>query len=309
MDPAESPKRWGSESPNKNWIDPSESPGSDSSRRWDGSPNSPKQWAKTPEVPHQKTWIKIPTLPDVNSPRKWETIRRSTSPETPVRSWLPSPHGRLESPKPHWLNVPRPDSPKQHWPSKPENQKTWVPINLPKVSLPHKNWPGHASRRSDQDLLSEWNCPSQRNSESFSNPRVQSPKIWLSPNHKRPNSPSWFSSSHKRSESPKTWLRSPEKPSENSANQWSGSKNGLDLQFKKSNEEEKNETRSCPSPKSWSSNSALKIQQGESSSNPKHLWVVSPENALESKSAWNENIEIKRETNTPTFIKTPIWPK
>lgn len=295
-------------------------------------PNSPKQWVKRPETPHQKAWIKIPTLPDLNSPRKWEMSRRSASPDAPVHPWPTSTHKLLDSSKPHWLNIPRPDSPKQHWAQKPETAKNWMPINLPKVPVSHKAWQSN-QKKSELDLIPDWNSSGQRNQDSglwisASSPKVpESPKIWLSPNHKRPGSPSWISSSQKRSDSPKNWSQSNRQTSElqdkNSSSEKEKEdavhrqrfKSGKESQARKMNEEEENneKVRSCaiPSPsKSWPSTIPFIMQESaDSSADVKHLWVLPPENAPESKPLWNENAEVKREANTPTFIKTPIWPK
>lgn len=275
----------------------------------------------------------------MNSPRKWEISRRSASPETSAHPWPASSHKRLDSPKPHWLNIPRPDSPKQHWAPKAENAKNWMSINLPKIPPSQKNWSTSNQRKSDSDIIPDWNPPIQRNSESgswlsgSSCKASESSKIWLSPNHKRPNSPSWVSPNHKRSDSPKNWppgnRQRSESPDKNSCSEkeskvledaisWPRSKNGAESKPRKTNEEEEEEEenkefRPSASPlKSWSSAAAIPFKIKDTTDSPssaKHFWTLPPENAFESKLLWNENTDIKREANTPTFIKTPIWPK
>ncbi|KAK6636223.1 hypothetical protein RUM43_009881 [Polyplax serrata] len=197
----ESPEKWEGESLNKTWINQSESSDSESLKQWEKSSTPPvKQWPKAPETTHQKTWIKIPTLVDLNSTRKWDTMRtQSTSPESGLKHpWLPSHQQKiLETPK-SWLNIPHPDSPKQQWIQKSENTKNWIPINLPKLSNSQKSWVFNA-KKSETEIASEWASKNSQESQAWVTDLSEVDRK----NSKRPNSPAWTSAGHKRSESPK----------------------------------------------------------------------------------------------------------
>lgn len=303
VDSAESPKNWESESPTKTWINHSESSDSESFKQWENSAvasTPPKQWAKRPETPHQKTWIKIPTLMDLNSSRKWETSRTSVSPETQKHAWLPSPQRVAESQK-SWLNIPRPDSPKQQWTPKNENAKNWVPINLPKLSNCQKSWVFNP-KKTEMEIGSEWATKNLESQPWMAN-LSEGSKNWVSPNQKRPNSPTWMSSSQKRSESPKTWKGSP--TSREEKNWCKKPENDMGWCAKGSNTTEEKDNwgailkEDTPSP-----------EPASASPTEPAKWPALQENVLDEKSNWTKISDSKRElSNTSLIVKTPVWPK
>lgn len=298
VDSAESPKNWGTESPTKNWFNQSESSDSESFKQWESSTTPPKQWLKSPEAPIQKTWIKIPSLADLNSPRKWEAATRSVSPELTKQGWVSSSQKYLESQK-SWLNIPHPDSPKQQWMPKTETgNKNWIPINLPKLPNSQKTW-ASTTKKQEPELLKTWNSVSSEESNT------------LTFNNKRSNSPSWLSPNQKKFDPSKTWkVTSPNKDQTNCdkevPNEGDWGLRGLGTPVEKNKLQttaiEKGEEQ-VESPISWNP----KTEQPPPETCPKPLpWL--PSNAVEGDPTRSDMKEPKPEPSCkPSYLKSSIW--
>ena len=316
VDSAESPKNWESESPNKNWNNNvSESSDSESFKPWENASSTPpRPWTKRPDTPQQKTWIKIPSIIDLNSSRKWEMPKKSCSPEVLTHSWSPQ---KLPETQKSWLNIPHPDSPKQLWTSKVENSKNWVPINLPKLNNCHKTWMYNVKKQ-ENETKQDWKLQKNPESQPWIENFVNGSKNWNSPNQKRSNSPGWNVFNQKTIEPIKTEIDlSPNAdkasttttttatiPTTTTTTTWKKSETAtnpndhLEMNYNWKTEKKMGEELI----KTLNVEHSSTTYSMESSS---QNWLISPKNFIDNKQTWTEGQESIRETiTTITTITT-----